>query len=84
MHQLGTHENTSKRNKNRSLNKQNKSKKINKFTHIYYRINNVNEKNDNNNDHGQPYWFKETQIVAYKFDTVAKNSQRKSISLFSI
>ena len=30
---------------------------------MHYCINNVNDKTDNSNDHGQPYCFKETQLV---------------------
>ena len=51
---------------------------------MYYCINNVNDKNDNSNDHGQSYCFKETQLVQYKFDTICRDIQRESISLFSI
>ena len=50
---------------------------------IYYRINNVNDKN-NSNDHDQLCCFKKTQLFVYKFDTVYKDIQRESISLFSI
>ena len=51
---------------------------------MYYRINNVNAKNDNSNDHDQLYCFKETQLVVHKFDTICKDIQKESISLFSI
>ena len=53
-------------------------------THIYYHINNANDKNDNSKYHGQSYCFKETQIDVYKFNTIRKDIQRESISLFSI
>ena len=58
MPQLSTYENTSKiwmnTNKNRSLNKEEIEKlEIEKFTYMYYRLNNKNDKNENRNDHGQ-------------------------------
>ena len=28
---------------------------------MYYRINNVSDKNDNRNDHGQSYYFKKKE-----------------------
>ena len=34
------------------------------------------------NDHGQPYCFRQTQLVVYMFDTICKDIQRESISLF--
>ena len=37
-----------------------KAKKSANSLIMYYRINNVNDKNDNSNDHGQSYRFKET------------------------
>ena len=43
-----------------------------------------NNKNDNGNDHGQSYYFKETQVVVCKFYIIYKDMQRESISLFSI
>ena len=52
---------------------------MDKFTYIYYRKNNVNDKNDNKNNHGQPYCFKETQLVGCKFDIICKDIQRESI-----
>ena len=58
--------------------------KIDKYTYIHYRISNVNDKNFNSNDHDQLYCFKETQFVVYKFDTICKDIQGESISLFSI
>ena len=61
-----------------------KKLKIDKCTYIYYRTNNVNDKNDNDNDHDQLYCFQETQRVVYKFDRICKDIQRESISLFSI
>ena len=36
------------------------------------------------NDHGPSFWFKQTQLVVYKFDTIYKDIQRECISLFSI
>ena len=36
------------------------------------------------NNHGQSFWFKQTQLVVYKFDTICKGIQRESISLFLI
>ena len=36
------------------------------------------------NDHGQSFWFKQTQHVVYKFDTICKGIQRESISLLLI
>ena len=36
------------------------------------------------NDHGHSFWFKQTQLVVYKFDTICKGIQRESISLFLI
>ena len=36
------------------------------------------------NGHGQSFYFKQTQLVVYKFDTICKGIQRESISLFSI
>ena len=50
-------------------------------------MNNVNDKKRliiAINDHGQSYCFKQTQLVVFKFDTICKNIQRESISLFSI
>ena len=29
------------------------------------------------NDHGQSFWFKQTQHVVYKFDTICKMKQIK-------
>ena len=52
---------------------------MDKFTYIYYCKNNVNDKNDNKNNHGQPYCFKETQLVGCKFDIICKDIQRESI-----
>ena len=41
-------------NKNRSLNKEEIEKlEIEKFTYMYYRLSNKNDKNENRNDHGQ-------------------------------
>ena len=41
-------------NKNRLLNKEEIEKlEIEKFTYMYYRLNNKNDKNENRNDHGQ-------------------------------
>ena len=69
MHQLAIKGNTSKiwinitnKGNKKNLNKQNKSWKIDKCAYIYHRINNLNDKNenDNSNDHGQPSCFKET------------------------
>ena len=55
---------------------------------IYIIINNLNDKKKKMiiaiNDHGQSFWFKQTQLVVYKFDTICKGIQRESISLFSI
>ena len=50
-------------------------------------MNNVNDKKRMIiaiNDHGQSYCFKQTQLVVYKFNTICKDIQRESISLFSI
>ena len=48
---------------------------------MYYRISNVNDKNDNTNGHGQSYCFKVIQLVVCKFDTICKDTQRESITL---
>ena len=37
-----------------------------------YSIKKVNDKNDNSNDHGQFYRFKEIHLVVYKIDTICK------------
>ena len=59
---------------------------MDKFTYMYYRMNNVNDKKMivAINDHGQFYCFKQIQLVVCKFDTICKDIQRESISLFSI
>ena len=36
------------------------------------------------NDHGQSFYFKQTQLVVYKSDKICKDIQRESISLFPI
>ena len=36
------------------------------------------------NDHGQSFYFKQIQLVVYKFDKIYKDIQRESISLFPI
>ena len=36
------------------------------------------------NDDGQPFSFKPTQLVVYKFNTICKGIQREFISLLSI
>ena len=46
---------------------------------MYYRKNNVNDKNDNSNDHGQNYCFKEANLLYFTFDTICKGIQRESI-----
>ena len=50
-------------------------------------MNNVNDKKKviiAINDHGQSYCFKQTQLAVHKFNTIYKDIQRESISLFSI
>ena len=34
------------------------------------------------NDYGQSFCFKQAELVVYKFDTICKDIQRESISLF--
>ena len=46
---------------------------------MYYRISNVNDKKKMIiaiNDHGQSFYFKQTQLVVYKFDTICKGIQK--------
>ena len=70
--------------KQKEIKQRDQKPKIDECTNIYYRINNVNDKNDNSNYYHQLYCFKETQLVVCKFDTICKDIQREAISFFSI